>query len=140
MQLGEYLKTLPESQTVAVGTVGGSGWVYIGTLDDLNNIVTSFASIFRNAKRELERDEQFLNSGRAESKNSIAKVTHRIEHHKAYLNGYLPALKRDIQRVYNRFTDNSIAIVIDGREYGYWDEEEYKNRYRQTKVRYKLWV
>lgn len=138
MQLGEYLKTLPESQTVAVGTVGGSGWVYIGTLDDLNNIVTSFASIFRNAKRELERDEQFLNSGRAESKNSIAKVTHRIEHHKAYLNGYLPALKRDIQRVYNRFTDNSIAIVIDGREYGYWDEEEYKNRYRQTKVRYKL--
>lgn len=138
MQLGEYLKTLPESQTVAVGTVGGSGWVYIGTLDDLNNIVTSFASIFRNAKRELERDEQFLNSGRAESKNSIAKVTHRIEHHKAYLDGYLPALKRDIQRVYNRFTDNSIAIVIDGREYGYWDEEEYKNRYRQTKVRYKL--
>lgn len=140
MQLGEYLKTLPESQTVAVGTVGGSGWVYIGTLDDLNNIVTSFASIFRNAKRELERDEQFLNSGRAESKNSIAKVTHRIEHHKAYLDGYLPALKRDIQRVYNRFTDNSIAIVIDGREYGYWDEEEYKNRYRQTKVRYKLLV
>lgn len=138
MQLGEYLKTLPESQTVAVGTVCGSGWVYIGTLDDLNNIVTSFASIFRNAKRELERDEQFLNSGRAESKNSIAKVTHRIEHHKAYLDGYLPALKRDIQRVYNRFTDNSIAIVIDGREYGYWDEEEYKNRYRQTKVRYKL--
>lgn len=138
MQLGEHLKTLPESQTVAVGTVGGSGWVYIGTLDDLNNIVTSFASIFRNAKRELERDEQFLNSGRAESKNSIAKVTHRIEHHKAYLDGYLPALKRDIQRVYNRFTDNSIAIVIDGREYGYWDEEEYKNRYRQTKVRYKL--
>lgn len=138
MQLGEYLKTLPESQTVAVGTVGGSGWVYIGTLDDLNNIVRSFASIFRNAKRELERDEQFLNSGRAESKNSIAKVTHRIEHHKAYLDGYLPALKRDIQRVYNRFTDNSIAIVIDGREYGYWDEEEYKNRYRQTKVRYKL--
>lgn len=138
MQLGEYLKTLPESQTVAVGTVGGSGWVYIGTLTDLNNIVTSFASIFRNAKRELERDEQFLNSGRAESKNSIAKVTHRIEHHKAYLDGYLPALKRDIQRVYNRFTDNSIAIVIDGREYGYWDEEEYKNRYRQTKVRYKL--
>lgn len=138
MQLGEYLKTLPESQTVAVGTVGGSGWVYIGTLDDLNNIVTSFASIFRNAKRELERDEQFLNSGRAESKNSIAKVTHRIEHHKAYLDGYLPALKRDIQRIYNRFTDNSIAIVIDGREYGYWDEEEYKNRYRQTKVRYKL--
>ena len=138
MQLGEYLKTLPESQTVAVGTVGGSGWVYIGTLDDLNNIVTSFASIFRNAKRELERDEQFLNSGRAESKNSIEKVTHRIEHHKAYLDGYLPALKRDIQRVYNRFTDNSIAIVIDGREYGYWDEEEYKNRYRQTKVRYKL--
>lgn len=138
MQLGEYLKTLPESQTVAVGTVGGSGWVYIGTLDDLNNIVTSFASIFRNAKRELERDEQFLNSGRAESKNSIAKVIHRIEHHKAYLDGYLPALKRDIQRVYNRFTDNSIAIVIDGREYGYWDEEEYKNRYRQTKVRYKL--
>lgn len=138
MQLGEYLKTLPESQTVAVGTVGGSGWVYIGTLDDLNNIVTSFASIFRNAKRELERDEQFLNSGRAESKNSIAKVTHRIEHHKAYLDGYLPALKRDIQRVYNRFTDNSIAIVIDGREYGYWDKEEYKNRYRQTKVRYKL--
>ena len=138
MQLGEYLKTLPESQTVAVGTVGGSGWVYIGTLDDLNNIVTSFASIFRNAKRELERDEQFLNSGRAESKNSIAKVTHRIEHHKAYLDVYLPALKRDIQRVYNRFTDNSIAIVIDGREYGYWDEEEYKNRYRQTKVRYKL--
>ena len=138
MQLGEYLKTLPESQTVAVGTVGGSGWVYIGTLDDLNNIVTSFASIFRNAKRELERDEQFLNSGRAESKNSIAKVTHRIEHHKAYLDGYLPALKRYIQRVYNRFTDNSIAIVIDGREYGYWDEEEYKNRYRQTKVRYKL--
>lgn len=140
MQLGEYLKTLPESQTVAVGTVGGSGWVYIGTLADLNNIVTSFASIFRNAKRELERDEQFLNSGRAESKNSIAKVTHRIEHHKAYLDGYLPALKRDIQRVYNRFTDNSIAIVIDGREYGYWDEEEYKNRYRQTKVRYKLRV
>lgn len=138
MQLGEYLKTLPESQTVAVGTVGGSGWVYIGTLADLNNIITSFASIFRNAKRELERDEQFLNSGRAESKNSIAKVTHRIEHHKAYLDGYLPALKRDIQRVYNRFTDNSIAIVIDGREYGYWDEEEYKNRYRQTKVRYKL--
>lgn len=138
MQLGEYLKTLPESQTVAVGTVGGSGWVYIGTLDDLNNIVTSFASIFRNAKRELERDEQFLNSGRAESENSIAKVTHRIEHHKAYLDGYLPALKRDIQRVYNRFTDNSIAIVIDGREYGYWDKEEYKNRYRQTKVRYKL--
>lgn len=138
MQLGEYLKTLPESQTVAVGTVGGSGWVYIGTLADLNNIVTSFASIFRNAKRELERDEQFLNSGRAESKNSIAKVTHRIEHHKAYLDGYLPALKRDIQRVYNRFTDNSIAIVINGREYGYWDEEEYKNRYRQTKVRYKL--
>jgi hypothetical protein len=138
MQLGEYLKTLPESQTVAVGTVGGSGWVYIGTLDDLNNIVTSFASIFRNAKRELERDEQFLNSGRAESKNSIAKVTHRIEHHKAYLDGYLPALKRDIQRVYNRFTDNSIAIVIDGREYGYWDKEEYENRYRQTKVRYKL--
>ena len=138
MQLGEYLKTLPESQTVAVGTVGGSGWVYIGTLDDLNNIVTSFASIFRNAKRELERDEQVLNSGRAESKNSIEKVTHRIEHHKAYLDGYLPALKRDIQRVYNRFTDNSIAIVIDGREYGYWDEEEYKNRYRQTKVRYKL--
>lgn len=138
MQLGEYLKTLPESQTVAVGTVGGSGWVYIGTLADLNNIVTSFASIFRNAKRELERDGQFLNSGRAESKNSIAKVTHRIEHHKAYLDGYLPALKRDIQRVYNRFTDNSIAIVIDGREYGYWDEEEYKNRYRQTKVRYKL--
>lgn len=138
MQLGEYLKILPESQTVAVGTVGGSGWVYIGTLADLNNIVTSFASIFRNAKRELERDEQFLNSGRAESKNSIAKVTHRIEHHKAYLDGYLPALKRDIQRVYNRFTDNSIAIVIDGREYGYWDEEEYKNRYRQTKVRYKL--
>lgn len=138
MQLGEYLKTLPESQTVAVGTVDGSGWVYIGTLADLNNIVTSFASIFRNAKRELERDEQFLNSGRAESKNSIAKVTHRIEHHKAYLDGYLPALKRDIQRVYNRFTDNSIAIVIDGREYGYWDEEEYKNRYRQTKVRYKL--
>lgn len=138
MQLGEYLKTLPESQTVAVGTVGGSGWVYIGTLADLNNIVTSFASIFRNAKRELERDEQFLNSGRAESKNSIVKVTHRIEHHKAYLDGYLPALKRDIQRVYNRFTDNSIAIVIDGREYGYWDEEEYKNRYRQTKVRYKL--
>lgn len=138
MQLGEYLKTLPESQTVTVGTVGGSGWVYIGTLADLNNIVTSFASIFRNAKRELERDEQFLNSGRAESKNSIAKVTHRIEHHKAYLDGYLPALKRDIQRVYNRFTDNSIAIVIDGREYGYWDEEEYKNRYRQTKVRYKL--
>lgn len=138
MQLGEYLKTLPESQTVAVGTVGGSGWVYIGTLDDLNNIVTSFASIFRNAKRELERDEQFLNSGRAESKNSIAKVTHRIEHHKAYLDGYLPALKRDMQRIYNRFTDNSIAIVIDGREYGYWDEEEYKNRYRQTKVRYKL--
>ena len=138
MQLGEYLKTLPESQTVAVGTVGGSGWVYIGTLADLNNIVTSFASIFRNAKRELKRDEQFLNSGRAESKNSIAKVTHRIEHHKAYLDGYLPALKRDIQRVYNRFTDNSIAIVIDGREYGYWDEEEYKNRYRQTKVRYKL--
>lgn len=138
MQLEEYLKTLPESQTVAVGTVGGSGWVYIGTLADLNNIVTSFASIFRNAKRELERDEQFLNSGRAESKNSIAKVTHRIEHHKAYLDGYLPALKRDIQRVYNRFTDNSIAIVIDGREYGYWDEEEYKNRYRQTKVRYKL--
>jgi hypothetical protein len=138
MQLGEYLKTLPESQTVAVGTVGGSGWVYIGTLADLNNIVTSFASIFRNAKRELERDEQFLNSGRAESKNSIAKVTHRIEHHKAYLDGYLPALKRDIQRVYNRFTDNSIAIVIGGREYGYWDEEEYKNRYRQTKVRYKL--
>ena len=138
MQLGEYLKTLPESQTVAVGTVGGSGWVYIGTLADLNNIVTSFASIFRNAKRELERDEQFLNSGRAESENSIAKVTHRIEHHKAYLDGYLPALKRDIQRVYNRFTDNSIAIVIDGREYGYWDEEEYKNRYRQTKVRYKL--
>ena len=138
MQLGEYLKTLPESQTVAVGTVGGSGWVYIGTLADLNNIVTSFASIFRNAKRELERDEQFLNSGGAESKNSIAKVTHRIEHHKAYLDGYLPALKRDIQRVYNRFTDNSIAIVIDGREYGYWDEEEYKNRYRQTKVRYKL--
>ena len=138
MQLGEYLKTLPESQTVAVGTVGGSGWVYIGTLADLNNIVTSFASIFRNAKRELERDEQFLNSGRAESKNSIAKVTHRIEHHKAYLDGYLPALKRDIQRVYNRFTDNSIAIVIDGREYGYWDEEEYKNRYRQTKVRNKL--
>lgn len=138
MQLGEYLKTLPESQTVAVGTVGGSGWVYIGTLDDLNNIVTSFASIFRNAKRELERDEQFLNSGRAESENSIAKVTHRIAHHKAYLDGYLPALKRDIQRVYNRFTDNSIAIVIDGREYGYWDEEEYKNRYRQTKVRYKL--
>lgn len=138
MQLGEYLKTLPESQTVAVGTVGGSGWVYIGTLADLNNIVTSFASMFRNAKRELERDEQFLNSGRAESKNSIAKVTHRIEHHKAYLDGYLPALKRDIQRVYNRFTDNSIAIVIDGREYGYWDEEEYKNRYRQTKVRYKL--
>ena len=138
MKLGEYLKTLPESQTVAVGTVGGSGWVYIGTLDDLNNIVTSFASIFRNAKRELERDEQFLNSGRAESQNSIAKVTHRIEHHKAYLDGYLPALKRDIQRVYNRFTDNSIAIVIDGREYRYWDEEEYKNRYRQTKVRYKL--
>lgn len=138
MQLGEYLKTLPESQTVAVGTVGGSGWVYIGTLADLNNIVTSFASIFRNAKRELERDEQFLNSGRAESKNSIAKVTHRIEHHKAYLDGYLPALKRDIQRVYNRFTDNSIAIVIDGREYGYWDKEEYENRYRQTKVRYKL--
>lgn len=138
MQLGEYLKTLPESQTVAVGTVGGSGWVYIGTLDDPNNIVTSFASIFRNAKRELERDEQFLNSGRAESKNSIAKVTHRIEHHKAYLDGYLPALKRDIQRVYNRFTDNSIAIVIDGREYGYWDKEEYENRYRQTKVRYKL--
>lgn len=138
MQLGEYLKTLPESQTVAVGTVGGSGWVYIGTLADLNNIVTSFASIFRNTKRERERDEQFLNSGRAESKNSIAKVTHRIEHHKAYLDGYLPALKRDIQRVYNRFTDNSIAIVIDGREYGYWDEEEYKNRYRQTKVRYKL--
>lgn len=138
MQLGEYLKTLPESQTVAVGTVGGSGWMYIGTLDDLNNIVTSFASIFRNAKRELERDEQFLNSGRAESKNSIAKVTHRIEHHKAYLDGYLPALKRDIQRVYNRFTDNSIAIVIDGREYGYWDKEEYENRYRQTKVRYKL--
>ena len=138
MQLGEYLKTLPESQTVVVGTVGGSGWVYIGTLADLNNIVTSFASIFRNAKRELERDEQFLNSGRAESKNSIAKVTHRIEHHKAYLDGYLPALKRDIQRVYNRFTDNSIAIVIGGREYGYWDEEEYKNRYRQTKVRYKL--
>ena len=138
MQLGEYLKTLPESQTVAVGTVGGSGGGYIGTLADLNNIVTSFASIFRNAKRELERDEQFLNSGRAESKNSIAKVTHRIEHHKAYLDGYLPALKRDIQRVYNRFTDNSIAIVIDGREYGYWDEEEYKNRYRQTKVRYKL--
>lgn len=138
MQLGEYLKTLPESQTVAVGTVGGSGWVYIGTLDDPNNIVTSFASIFRNAKRELERDEQFLNSGRAESKNSIAKVTHRIEHHKAYLDEYLPALKRDIQRVYNRFTDSSIAIVIDGREYGYWDEEEYKNRYRQTKVRYKL--
>lgn len=138
MQLGEYLKTLPESQTVAVGTVGGSGWVYIGTLDDLNNIVTSFASIFRNAKRELERDEQFLNSGRAESKNSIAKVTHRIEHHKAYLDGHLPALKRDIQRVYNRFTDNSIAIVIDGREYGYWDKEEYENRYRQTKVRYKL--
>lgn len=138
MQLGEYLKILPESQTVAVGTVGGSGWVYIGTLADLNNIVTSFASIFRNAKRELERDEQFLNSGRAESKNSIAKVTHRIEHHKAYLDGYLPALKRDIQRVYNRFTDNSIAIVIDGREYGYWDKEEYENRYRQTKVRYKL--
>ena len=138
MQLGEYLKTLPESQTVAVGTVGGSGWVYIGTLADLNNIVTSFASIFRNAKRELERDEQFLNSGRAESKNSIAKVTHRLEHHKAYLDGYLPALKRDIQRVYNRFTDNSIAIVIDGREYGYWDKEEYENRYRQTKVRYKL--
>ncbi len=138
MQLGEYLKTLPESQTVAVGTVGGSGWVYIGTLDDLNNIVTSFASIFRNAKRELERDEQFLNSGRAESQNSIAKVMHRIEHHKAYLDGYLPALKRDIQRVYNRFTDNSIAIVIDGREYGYWDKEEYENRYRQTKVRYKL--
>lgn len=138
MQLGEYLKTLPESQTVAVGTVGGSGWVYIGTLDDPNNIVTSFASIFRNAKRELERDEQFLNSGRAESENSIAKVTHRIEHHKAYLDGYLPALKRDIQRVYNRFTDNSIAIVIDGREYGYWDKEEYENRYRQTKVRYKL--
>ena len=138
MQLGEYLKTLPESQTVAVGTVGGSGWVYIGTLADLNNIVTSFASIFRNAKRELERDEQFLNSGRAESENSIAKVTHRIEHHKAYLDGYLPALKRDIQRVYNRFTDSSIAIVIDGREYGYWDKEEYENRYRQTKVRYKL--
>lgn len=138
MQLGEYLKTLPESQTVAVGTIGGSGWVYIGTLADLNNIVTSFASIFRNAKRELERDEQFLNSGRAESKNSIAKVTHRIEHHKAYLDGYLPALKRDIQRVYNRFTDNSIAIVIDGQEYGYWDKEEYENRYRQTKVRYKL--
>lgn len=138
MQLGEYLKTLPESQTVAVGTVGGSGWVYIGTLDDLNNIVTSFASIFRNAKRELERDEQFLNSGRAESENSIAKVTHRIEHHKVYLDCYLPALKRDIQRVYNRFTDSSIAIVIDGREYGYWDKEEYENRYRQTKVRYKL--
>ena len=138
MKLGEYLKTLPESQTVAVGTVGGSGWVYIGTLDDLNNIVTSFASIFRNAKRELERDEQFLISGRAESKGSIERVTHRIEHHKNYLNGYSPALKRDVQKVYDRFTDNSIAVIIDGREYGYWDKEEYENRYRQTKVRYKL--
>lgn len=138
MKLGEYLKTLPSSQMVAVGTVGGSGYVYIGTLDDLNNVVTSFASIFRNAKRELERDEQFLISGRAESKGSIERVTHRIAHHKDYLNGYSPALKRDVQKVYDRFTDNSIAVIIDGREYGYWDREEYENGYKQTNVRYKL--
>ena len=138
MKLSEYLKTLPEDQTVAIGTIGGSGYLYIGSLTDTNFIIAAFATIYRNAKRELARDKEKLNSGRDQTDDYRERMQHRIDIREEYLSTYLPALKRNVLNVYNRFTDDSIAIIIDGREYGYWDKDEYENKSKESNVRYML--
>lgn len=137
MKLGEYLKETQET-TVSIGTRGGSGYLYIGPVSNLTGIANSFGVVFRLAKRELKDDAQLLISGRIISDENIERIQHRIDIRNKYMKGYLPVLKREVLEVYERASEDGIAVIVDGAEYGYWTKEEFESKERSTQARYML--
>lgn len=137
MKLSEYLKETSETM-VSIGTKGGSGYLYIGPVSNLPGIANSFAVIYRSAKRELHDDEKTLTSGRIISDENIERIQHRIDIRNEYMKSYLPALKREVLEVYKRLSEDGVAVIVDGAEYGYWSKEEFESKERTTQARYML--
>lgn len=40
--------------------------------------------------------------------------------------------------MYKRYSEDGIAIIIDGEEYGFWSADEFRNKDRKTNMRYRL--
>lgn len=138
MDLKEYLHTIPKMQVVSIGTKSGSGYLYIGLAGDIVGISRSFANICRTAKKELLHDNQLLHSGRVQNKDYIDRVQRRIDIRSEYIRTYLPALKRNVHEVYERYSEDGVAVIIDGEEYGFWSADEFRNKDRKTNMRYRL--
>ena len=137
MKLSEYLKGTQET-TVSIGTRGGGGYLYIGPVSNLPGIANSFAVIYRSAKRELADDKKTLISGRIISDENIDRIQHRIDIRDEYIKTYLPVLKREVLEVYERASEDGIAVIVSGAEYGYWSKEEFESKERTTQARYML--
>lgn len=138
MTLGEYLETLDKTQNVSIGTNKGSGYLYIGSADNIIGISTAFASVYRAAKRELLKDNQLIHDGKVHTDYCVERIQRRITIRSEYVHNYSPALKRDIKEVYDRWSEDGIAIIIDGIEYGFWSADEFENNDRKTPVRYRV--
>lgn len=137
MNLSEYLKGTKAS-TVSIGTKGGSGYLYIGAVNNLPGIANSFGLVYRAAKREMADDKRLLVSGRVQDENYAARVQHRIDIRSKYISNYLPVLKREVLSTFDRITEDGVAVIVDGTEYGYWSKKELEAKIKFTRARYML--
>ena len=137
MKLSEYLKEINVS-TVSIGTKGGSGYLYIGPPDNLTGIANSFGLVYRAAKREMTDDKRLLLREKVQDENYIARVQHRIDIRSEYINSYLPVLQRDVVSGYERLTEDGVAVIVGGTEYGYWSKNEFESKTKFTRARYML--
>ncbi len=140
--LKETLKRL-EGKDVAIGTVQGSNFVYIGKADNVDLIEQIFKDYhdrieneklpatkkaIQKAMREIDKKGKLI-----EQAKEIVKLVETLEKYEEYVEGYVAPMKRRIFDIYESEIGEKgepIRVIVTGREKGeFWFKSEFDLKY-----------
>lgn len=143
MILKDYLKTLDEDETIALGTGNGGSFMYFGKPDE-KLIEQMFKNFEKNRRRTLKNHYKglrgiFSKSYDANDNAKLMRVSERvydlvshIRSDKLWFKRHRPILERNVIDTYDKYT-GELAVIIEGNEYGtYMLKEEYDKKNKQN--------
>lgn len=136
MKLKKYLENLDPDRIVSIGGNNGSAYAYVGRAGDIDRIDKHFSDYFDNANRLKDKyykqcvTRVMCNISPTEDPfdkaKSIYKAYVAYKYICDYIESYIPIMKRNIVKHYEKITEDCTAIIVTGSENGnYWDKEEY---------------
>ena len=139
--LKETLKRL-EGKDVAIGTVQGSNFVYIGKADNIylieqifkdyhdrieNEKLPATKKAIQKAMREIDKKGKLI-----EQAKEIVKLVGTLEKYEEYVEGYVDPMNRCIAYTFKSRSavNEPIRIIITGKENGeFWLKSEFDLKY-----------